>query len=41
MPEADALTEVDALQEAQLLEVRFDALRCTVWRLSIAGGIAD
>jgi hypothetical protein len=33
MPEADALTEVDALQEAQLLDVRLDALRSTVWLL--------
>lgn len=29
MPEMDPLTEDDALQEAQLLEVRFDALRST------------
>lgn len=29
-PEMDPLTEVDALQEAQLLDVRFDALRSTV-----------
>jgi hypothetical protein len=33
MPEADALIEVDALQEAQLLDVRLDALRSTVWLL--------
>jgi hypothetical protein len=33
MPEADALTETDALQEAQLLDVRLDALRSTVWLL--------
>jgi hypothetical protein len=33
MPEADALTESDALQEAQLLDVRLDALRSTVWLL--------
>jgi hypothetical protein len=32
-PEADALTERDALQEAQLLDVRLDALRSTVWLL--------
>jgi hypothetical protein len=30
MPEADALTETDALQEAELLDVRLDALRSTV-----------
>lgn len=29
-PEMDPLTEEDALQEAQLLDVRFDALRSTV-----------
>jgi hypothetical protein len=29
-PEMDPLTEDDALQEAQLLDVRFDALRSTV-----------
>lgn len=29
MPEMDPLTEDDALQEAQLLDVRFDALRST------------
>lgn len=29
MPEMDPLTENDALQEAQLLDVRFDALRST------------
>jgi hypothetical protein len=29
-PEVDPLTENDALQEAQLLELRFDALHCTV-----------
>jgi hypothetical protein len=28
-PEMDPLTEDDALQEAQLLDVRFDALRCS------------
>ena len=33
MPEADALTEEDALQEAQLLDVRLDVLRSTVWLL--------
>jgi hypothetical protein len=33
MPEADALTESDALQEAQLLDVRLDALRSSVWLL--------
>src|SRR5947208_137171 len=33
MPEADALTESDALQEVQLLDVRLDALRSTVWLL--------
>jgi hypothetical protein len=33
MPEADALTDTDALQEATLLEVRLDALRSTVWLL--------
>jgi hypothetical protein len=32
-PEADALTERDALQEAQLLDVRLDTLRSTVWLL--------
>jgi hypothetical protein len=30
LPEMDPLTEEDALQEAQLLDVRFDALRSTV-----------
>lgn len=30
LPEMDPLTELDALQEAQLLEVRFDTLRSTV-----------
>jgi hypothetical protein len=30
LPEMDPLTEDDALQEAQLLDVRFDALRSTV-----------
>jgi hypothetical protein len=30
MPEMDPLTEVDALQEAQVLDVRFDALTLTV-----------
>jgi hypothetical protein len=30
MPEMDPLTEDDALQEAQLLDVRFDALTCVV-----------
>jgi hypothetical protein len=29
-PEMDPLTEEDALQEAQLLDVRFDALRLTI-----------
>lgn len=29
-PEMDPLTEADALQEAQLLDVRFDALRSTI-----------
>lgn len=29
-PEADPLIEEDALQEAQLLDVRFDVLTCTV-----------
>jgi hypothetical protein len=33
MPEADALTQSDALREAQLLDVRFDALRSSVWLL--------
>jgi hypothetical protein len=33
MPEADALTQSHALQEAQLLDVRLDALRSTVWLL--------
>jgi hypothetical protein len=28
-PEMDPLTEEDGLQEVQLLDVRFDALRCT------------
>jgi hypothetical protein len=30
LPEMDPLTEADALQEAQLLDLRFDALRSTV-----------
>lgn len=29
-PEMDSLTEDDALQDAYLLDVRIDALRCTV-----------
>ena len=33
MPEADALTESGALQEAQLLDVRLDVLRSTAWLL--------
>ena len=33
IPEADALTESDALQEVQLLDVRLDALRSTAWLL--------
>jgi hypothetical protein len=42
MPEADALTEIDALQEAQLLDVRLDALRSTVLAaLRLPGGVAD
>jgi hypothetical protein len=42
MPEADALTQSDALREAQLLDVRFDALRSSVWLLfDCRGGIAD
>lgn len=33
MPEADALAEVDALLEAALLEVRFDATTSSAWLL--------
>lgn len=32
-PEMDALTEQDALQEAQLIDVRFEALTSTAWLL--------
>lgn len=37
-PEMDPLTEDDALQEAQLLDVRFDALRSTAGLLFERGG---
>ncbi|HEY2668291.1 MAG TPA: hypothetical protein VGK51_15785 [Actinomycetota bacterium] len=33
MPEADPLTESDALQEAQLVDVRLDVVRSTAWLL--------
>jgi hypothetical protein len=37
-PEADALSETDALQEAQLISLRFDAVEGSVWLLFDCGG---